>query len=170
MNDLKNIRKKLGFSQHEFAGLIGCKKGQLAMVETSKRKLSGISQPVMEILQNSPSAPIASLVKSQNKLRKSENGFLVKAIKIRNVKLGKLELLAERLENKMANANTMIAVTTAHLKLKGQPELQQMQLTVFQRQAGERRDRFQQQWLGCQVEMAGLQAAIDKAMDMKNIL
>jgi hypothetical protein len=69
----------------------------------------------------------------------------------------------------MQISNTMITVTQALATVKNQEETTRLQQQVMQRQAAEKLVRYQQQWVGYQIAMAGLQASIDKAIALKNI-
>jgi len=48
------------------------------------------------------------------------------------------------------------------------PELASLELEVMQRRAEERRTRLRERLFRCQLEMAGLQAALKKARQLKN--
>jgi transcriptional regulator with XRE-family HTH domain len=169
MKHYKDLRKKLGFSQQEFADLNGFKKGHLAMSESGKRTLPTINQKVLAVLENTDPLNTTTLAKSLPSLKKTTIAILNKTIKQHQVKLGKLQLLAENIENKIQTANTMITVTQALASVKNQDETTRLQQQVMQRQAAEKLVRYQQQWVGYQIAMAGLQASIDKAMALKNI-
>ena len=166
---MKNCRKKLGFSQQEFADLIGCKKGHYAMAESGKRILPAINQNVLTILENIDPVHNETMAKSLTDSNKTSIAILNKTIKQQQLKLGKLLLLTENIENKMQIAKTMITVTQALLTVKNQDETTRMQQQVMQRQAAEKLVRYQQQWIGCQITIAGLQASIDKAIELKTV-
>lgn len=166
---MKNCRKKLGFSQQEFADLIGCKKGHYAMAESGKRILPAINQNVLTILENIDPVHNETMAKSLTASNKTSIAILNKTIKQQQLKLGKLLLLTENIENKMQIAKTMITVTQALLTVKNQDETTRMQQQVMQRQAAEKLVRYQQQWISYQIAIAGLQASIDKAIELKTV-
>lgn len=166
---MKNCRKKLGFSQQEFADLIGCNKGHFAMAESGKRMLPAINQEVVTILENIEPLKTTSLAKSLPVPNKTTITILNRTIKQQQLKLGKILLLKENIENKMQIANTMITVTQALATVKNQEETTRLQQQVMQRQAAEKLVRYQQQWISYQIAMAGLQASIDKAMELKSM-
>ena len=166
---MKNCRKKLGFSQQEFADLIGCKKGHYAMAESGKRILPAINQNVLTILENIDPVYNETMAKSLTASNKTSIAILNKTIKQQQLKLGKLLLLTENIENKMQIAKTMITVTQALLTVKNQDETTRMQQKVMQRQAAEKLIRYHQQWISYQIAIAGLQASIDKAIELKTV-
>ena len=166
---MKNCRKKLAFSQQEFADLIGSKKGHFAMAESGKRTLPDINQNVLTILENIDTLNTNTMAKSLASSNKATIAILNRNIKEQQVKKGKLLLLTENIENKMQIAKTMITVTQALATVKNQDETTSMQQQVMQRQAAEKLVSYQQQWIGCQITIAGLQASIDKAIELKTV-
>jgi transcriptional regulator with XRE-family HTH domain len=97
---MKNCRKKLGFSQQEFAELIGCKKGHFAMAESGKRILPAINQELVTILENIDPLNTYTMAKSLLVSNKTTLAILNRTIKQQQVKLSKLLLLIENIEIK----------------------------------------------------------------------
>ena len=133
------------------------------------RTLPAINQKVLTILENFDPLNTYIMAKSLPAFNKSNIAILNINIKEQQVKKGKLLLLTENIENKMQIAKTMITVTQALATVKNQDETTRMQRQVMQRQAAEKLVRYQQQWIGCQITIAGLQASIDKAIELKTV-
>ena len=170
MQSLKILRNQLGLSHADFANLIGCSAAQLAMAESNGRQLSPENYSAFSILQthtetsvnasNKKAAPIQNITISN---------LLDKAVKNNKIKLSRQQLKQEDLNNKKTAAENLLAYTATALQVNGQPELTQMHLTVLQRQAGEKINRYHQDIINCQLQIAGLAAIIATAIALKNI-
>jgi transcriptional regulator with XRE-family HTH domain len=170
MQSVKTLRKELGLSQKDFASLIGCNTGQLAMAEANMRRLPANSHSALTILQTkAEKSPAAKAKKAAPIQNKAISTMLEKAVKSTKIKLGRQQLKGEALENKITAAENMIAFADLALQQKEQPELTQMQLTVLQRQAGEKLIRYQLEHINCQLQIASLEAIIARARALKNI-
>ena len=139
------------------------------MAESGKRTLPDINQNVLTILENIDPLNTNTMAKSLPASNKATIAILNRNINEQQVKKGKLLLLTENIENKMQIAKTMITVTQALETVKNQDETTIMQQQVMQRQAAEKLVRYQPQWIGCQITIAGLQASIDKAIELKTV-
>ena len=133
------------------------------------RTLPAINQKVLTILENFDPLNTYIMAKSLPAFNKSNIAILNINIKEQQVKKGKLLLLTENIENKMQIAKTMITVTQALETVKNQDETIRMQRQVMQRQAAEKLVGYQQQCIGCQITIAGIQASIDKAIELKTV-
>lgn len=170
MQALKELRKQLGLSHVDFANLIGCKAAQLAMAESKGRQLSAKNYLELSILQthtekiveakNKQAAPIQNITISN---------MLEKSIKTTKIKLVRQQIKQEDLKSKKTAAENLLAYTAIALQVNDLAELTQMHLTVLQRQASEKINRYHQNILNCELQIAGLEAIISTALLLKNI-
>ena len=168
MQSLKLLRKELGLSQKDFANLIGCNTGQLAMAETNMRRLSAESyQALLMIQTNAQKSSAAKAKKSVSTPNIAISNMLNKVIKSTKIKLGRQQIKEEAFKNKITAAENLLAFTALALQQKGLAELTKMQLTVLHRQAGEKLSRSQLALLNCKLQIAGLQAIITAANSFK---
>jgi transcriptional regulator with XRE-family HTH domain len=164
MHHLKETRLQWGISQSDFADLLGCTRSQLAMAETGKRHLNTAASLMIHRMESTkPNAyypyPAAAAATDERHLKALEHDF-----QGRYIKLYRLERLAEKLAAKMQQCLNLAAMAAALMQtepvLAGIPR---MRLQVLERQAKSNLSRWQKQWLLCQVDIAGQQAAMAKA-------
>ncbi len=170
MEQLKNLRQQLGVSQKDFAALMGCSTGQLAMAEAGLRKLPPAAHTNM-LLQPAPTkASAAKSVAPAQSTHKAALAALKKMGRAANTKLVGQQLLAESLEKAITAADSMQAFAALYQQQKILPELTRMQLEVLRRKAGEKKARYQLRLLKCQLQVAGLEAMIAKAATLQSQL
>ena len=169
MQALKTLRKQIGLSQKDFANLIGCSTGQLAMAETNMRRLSAESYSALLMLQtNAEKSTAVKAKKAVSTPNKAISNMLNKAVKSTKIKLSREQIKEEAFKNKITAAENLLAFTALALQQKGLAELTKMQLTVLHRQAGEKLSRSQLALLDCKLHIVGLQATITAATSFKN--
>ena len=169
MQVLKTLRKQIGLSQKDFAPLIGCSTGQLAMAESNMRRLSSESYPALLMIQtNAEKSTAIKAKKAASAPNKAISNMLNKVIKSTKIKLGLQQFKEEAFKSKITAAENLVAFTALALQQKELAELTQMQLTVLHRQAGEKLSRCQLALLNCQLQIAGLEAIITAATSFKN--
>ena len=169
MQTLKTLRKELGLSQKDFANLIGCNTGQLAMAETNMRRLSADSYSAFSTIKtNAEKSTGVKLKKAVPTQNNAISNLLKKAVKSNTIKLSRQQFKEEAFKSKITAAENLLAFTALALQQKELAELTKMQLTVLKRQAGEKLSRCQLALLNCQLQIAGLQAIITAATSFKN--
>jgi len=170
MKYLKIFRQQLGVSQKDFAALMGCSPGQLAMAESGLRKLP-LSAHASILLEHTPATTSAAISAAPPP---STNEAALPALKkmqrAANYKLVRQQLLAENLDKKIAAANNMLAFAAVYQQQKALPDLISMQLEVLRRKAGQKKARYELRLLKCQLCIAGLEAMIVKADNLQSKL
>lgn len=164
MHHLKETRLQWGISQSDFADLLGCTRSQLAMAETGKRCLNTAASLMIHRMETTkPNAyqpyPAAAAAADKSHLKALEHDF-----QGRYIKLFRLERLAEQLAAKMQQCLHLAEMAATLLQTEPVlADIPRMRLQILERQAKSNLGRWQKQWLLCQVDIAGQQAAMAKA-------
>ncbi|MES2776803.1 MAG: helix-turn-helix transcriptional regulator [Bacteroidota bacterium] len=162
MEYFKEMRIELGLSQNEFADLIGCNEGQLAMAESGRRNLPRAAANFVRLLTHEPANPSSG--QADNVYTQAELKAMEMDLRKRTLQISKLEERSDALEIKTRHAGNMIAKSAAIQNSGVQmDETTQLTLVVLQRKAIEKQSRYRKQWFACLAEIAGLQAANEKA-------
>ncbi|MES2777619.1 MAG: hypothetical protein V4722_25800 [Bacteroidota bacterium] len=87
---------------------------------------------------------------------------------MRHLKLFRLERSAEQLGVKVQQCLHLVEMATTLLQTEPVlDEIPRMRLEILERQAKKNLGKWQKKWLLCQVEIAGQQAAMAKAAELK---
>ena len=119
MQALKTLRKQIGLSQKDFANLIGCSTGQLAMAETNMRRLSAESYSALLMIQtNAEKSTAVKAKKAVSTTNIAISNMLNKVIKSTKIKLGRQQIKEEAFKNKITAAENLQAFAAFALQQK----------------------------------------------------
>jgi len=156
----KNIRIQMGISQTAFADLLDCSLGQLAMHETGKRSLPAKSVAALALLEQALAISTAAPA-----------NLTVQATPATDRMLRRTRLLLEKtkhriatLEEKIQQCHLLLHLADSwHNTLPLAPGESAARMKILERQAQKKLGRYRQVWLKQQVQLAGLDAQIERA-------
>lgn len=162
MADIQAIRQALGISQTEFATLIDCDRGMLAMAETGKRFLPTTASLSAIAIQNAmlPTAQLANIASPHDAATQK---MLSKHIKTCEAQLQQKQLVLAAITEKIQQAEQLLHVAAALGADLTYTENAHLQWDILQRKATTKLKKYYLLRVKTLIAISGLTAEINYA-------